>query len=231
MYDKNMDTRVDKSSKKIEKMFDDISPIYDMMNNLISLNTHKIIKKSALKRLKIKNNAKILDLCCGSGDLAFLIQEMYPDCEIIGVDFSTKMLEIAQEKNIKEKIKFINANAQNLPFEDNSFDYIVSSFGLRNVHHIDKVIFEIKRILKEKGQFLHIDFGEKNFFNKIFDLIVSIFGKIFYKYSEHYDYLIKSKKEFYLPQNLINKFNESNLKLKTRKDYVFSVISSQVFEK
>ena len=101
MYDKNMDTRVDKSSKKIEKMFDDISPIYDMMNNLISLNTHKIIKKSALKRLKIKNNAKILDLCCGSGDLAFLIQEMYPDCEIIGVDFSSKMLEIAQEKNIK----------------------------------------------------------------------------------------------------------------------------------
>ena len=87
----------------IKNLFDNLSNKYDFMNNIISFGTHKLIKKKAVRSLKIKPNSKVLDLCCGTGDLGAIIKEIEPTCDVVGVDFSQQMLEIARKKNLIDK--------------------------------------------------------------------------------------------------------------------------------
>ena len=146
-----------------EEKLINIYPIdYDFINDLMSFGLHKKIKEESIKRLNIKPNSIVLDLCCGTGDLAKIIKQKHSDSTVIGVDFSSKMLELAKEK-VKD-VEFIEMNVQNMSFSDNYFDCVVCSFGLRNVEHIDKALYEIHRVLKPEGKFLHLDFGNKNIF-------------------------------------------------------------------
>ena len=133
----------------IKNLFDNLANKYDFMNNIISFGTHKFIKKLAIKELNIKPNSKVLDLCCGTGDLGSIIKETEPTCDITGVDFSENMLEIARKRNPKNT--YWNFDTTNLPFEKNSFDYIVMGFGLRNIVQKNKALEEIHRILKPNG--------------------------------------------------------------------------------
>lgn len=221
---------MDKSSDKIQKMFDSIASMYDFNNNFISLGLHKVIKKLGLKELELKKNVSVLDLCTGTGDIARLIQKTESSAKIIGVDFSDKMLKIAREKS--EKITYLNADCTNLPFEENSFDICTISFGLRNIQDKDRVLEEIFRVLKNGGQFMHLDFGSGNFlFNFIFDFVLGIILKIFYKNSKPYEYLIRSKKEFESPQRLIQIFSKHGFKPKICKNFLGGIISVQVLEK
>ena len=161
----------------IKSLFNRISNKYDFMNFIISFGTHIFIKKEAIKNLEIKQNSKVLDLCCGSGDLGKIIKKYHPTCDVVGVDFSSKMLEIARQKN--PDITYWEMDATNLPFEKNSFDYIVMGFGLRNIPEKNKSLEEVYRILKNNGKFLHLDFGEQNSLSKIYDNIVIFLAKIF----------------------------------------------------
>jgi len=209
-------------------MFNSIADKYDLMNNIISLGTHKYAKFMSIKNLSIKSGDKILDLCCGTGDLAIQMKKKQPESEVMGLDFSEKMLEIALKKSKYGNITFINTDCTKLPFYDNSFDIITMGFGLRNIFDTNKALSEVYRVLKPGGQFLHIDFGRKNFFSKIFDKIIPVLVKIFYKNSSPYNYLIKSKQLFPPPEGLIEVFESEGFKILKRKDYLFGVISSQV---
>lgn len=222
---------MDKVSYQIQNMFDSIADKYDFMNNIISLGTHKYAKSMSIKNLSIKPRDKILDLCCGTGDLAIQMKKQQPEAEITGVDFSEKMLEIAMKKSRNENIAFINADCTRLPFADNSFDVITMGFGLRNISDTNKALSEAYRVLKYGGQFLHIDFGRKNFFSKIFDKITPVLVKIFYGNNFPYNYLIKSKQIFPPPEGLIEVFESEGFKLSKRKDYLFGIISSQIMTK
>ena len=94
---------LDKSPEKIKKMFNDIAENYDFLNKVISWGTHKFVKSYAISKLDIKPNTKVLDVCCGSGDLSRIIFAQNSTCKIIGIDFSEEMLNIAQKhsKNIQ----------------------------------------------------------------------------------------------------------------------------------
>ena len=179
----------------IKTLFNKISKKYDFMNNVISFGTHFLVKKEAIKSLEIKPNSKVLDLCCGSGDLGRIIKKYHPTCDVIGVDFSPKMLEIARQKN--QNITYWEMDATELPFEKNSFDYIVMGFGLRNIPEKNKAIEEIHRILKNNGKFLHLDFGAQNCLSNIYDNIVLLLAKIFVKNTKEYKYLIISKNRLF----------------------------------
>ena len=109
-----------------QKMFSKMAKDYDFLNNIISFRMHKFVKKIAISKLDIKSNSKILDLCCGTGDLGQIIKEDNPSCKIIGVDFSKDMLEIAKQKNPNNE--YIEEEAINLSFSNNTFDYIVIGF-------------------------------------------------------------------------------------------------------
>jgi len=211
----------------IKSLFNDISANYDFLNNLISLGTHIHVKKYAIRNLFIKPNSKVLDLCCGTGDLGKIIHNEKKNIKIIGVDFSSKMLEVAKRKN--PSIEYLQANATNIPFENDSFDYVVMGFGLRNIPDRELAIKEIRRVLKPDGQLLHIDFGKHNFCNKIHDLIITLMAKLFSKNFEAYKYLITSKNNFPEPQELIREFEQQKFVITKYKNLLFGIISFQIF--
>lgn len=220
---------LDKTPEKIHTMFNMISDKYDFINNLMSFGTQSIIKKNCIKLLNPNPQDKILDLCTGTGDLARMIKNIQPKAIVTGVDFSEKMLEIAKNKG--GNINYIQKDITNLPFLDNEFDIATMGFGLRNIQNAEKAIEEIYRVLKPGGKFLHLDFGEKNIFSKIFDKIVPILIKPFCDNIFAYNYLIKSKQEFLSPDDLIKDFESKGFKLVKRKDYCFGVISCQILKK
>ena len=220
----------DKNPEKISKMFDNIAYSYDRNNNIISLGLHKKIKERALSELNYENKMKILDICSGTGDIEGILLGKNYDFDIIGVDFSDKMLDIARQKYFG-KVNFKNADATNLPFDNDIFDIITMTFGLRNIQNREKAIQEAYRVLKPNGQFLHLDFGVKNFPSKVFDFVAKSGIKLFYGNNLPYEYLINSKREFPQPRELVKEFESVGFKLKRRKDYLFGVISAQIYIK
>lgn len=218
-----------KTSADIRSVFDSIALKYDFLNNLISFFMHKVIKKRAIKMLKITNNASVSDLCCGSGDLAAIIKRQCPNCNVTGVDFSNQMLAIAKKKH--ENIDFLYGDAMNLQFNENQFDYVVMGFGLRNIKNKITVLNEVYRVLRQDGYFMHIDFGAKNFASKIFDFITLVCAKLFSNKYNAYEYLIESKKSFLTPAELIKIYKKSGYKNVYRKDFLFGVISCQIVKK
>ena len=215
--------------EKIQNMFNKIAQKYDFINKVMSLGTQDYVKKSSINALKINKHDNVLDLCCGTGDLARIIKNFEPDIIVVGVDFSQNMLDIAKSKS--SNIQYIQADATKLPFDDNSFDVITMGFGLRNIPNAEKAVEEIYRVLKPNGQFLHLDFGEKNIFSKIFDKIAITFSKLFTKNYFAYEYLIKSKSMFPTPKELIKDFESKKFKFKKRIDFLMGVISCQIMIK
>lgn len=212
-----------------QDMFDKIAVEYDFLNNLISFFTHKIIKKNALCALKIKKDARILDLCSGSGDLGRILKDKYPESEVIGADFSFEMLKIARKNN--RDIPYFKFDACNLKFKSGIFDCVVMGFGFRNIKDKTSAIKEIHRVLKPDGLFLHLDFGCKNFISKIYDKCILIVSRFFAKNKEAYFYLIKSKNEFLEPDEIIQIFENSGFRKVIKKELLFGIISYQVLRK
>lgn len=206
-----------------------ISDKYDFINNLMSFGMQILVKRNCIKLLNPNSQDKILDLCTGTGDFARIIKSLQPDSAVTGIDFSEKMLEIAKNKG--GEINYIQHDITNLPFRDNEFDIATIGFGLRNIQNTPQAISEIHRVLKPGGKFLHLDFGEKNFISKIFDKIIPILIKPFCDNIFAYNYLIKSKQDFMIPDDLIKDFQSKGFKLVKRKDYCLGIISCQILEK
>lgn len=219
----------DKSPQKIQAMFNLISGKYDLLNNVMSLGTQKYVKYMSIKSLNIKPCAGVIDLCCGTGDLARIIKQIEADTEVTGIDFSGKMLEIARRKS--KDIQYLQGDVTNLPFGDNTFDFAVMGFGLRNIQNAEKAVEEVYRILKSGGYFMHLDFGNKNIISKLFDFIIPILARLFTDNYSAYSYLIKSKQIFPEPEDLIKDFENKGFKLRKRKDFLFGVISMQIMIK
>lgn len=220
---------ISKTPANIQNLFNQIAVRYDFMNNLISLGLHRAVKKSAIGLLDIKPHSRILDACCGTGDIAEMIKKAEPLAEVTGLDFSENMLIFAK-KRVKS-VKFFQGDITNTDFPSESFDIVTMSFGLRNIQNPEKALFEINRILKHGGEFLHLDFGNKNILSGIFDMEAPIFAKFFAKDTEPYKYLIKSKEMFPSPDELILDFEKCGFKFKKRKDFLFGALSAQVMEK
>ena len=229
-----MENKCSKEPQLIKRMFNQISRDYDKLNNLMTFGLHKKIKQSVIKNLAINPESKIIDLCTGTGDLAGLLKKEYPQAKIIGIDFSEKMLEIAQKKY--SDIQFLEADSINLPFEDESFDLCVISFGLRNIENMPKALEEIYRVLKKGGIFINIDLSKPdkifNFFLKPYlSFWVSFLGKLFHGDETPYKYLSASNESFPSSEELVKTFEKMGfMKIKVKK-YLFGQIASQIMKK
>ena len=228
-YRKNQIDLLEKNPKDIRKMFDKISYQYDLMNDILSFCSHKKIKTQALDALNLKDNIKVLDLCCGTGDLGRIIKKKFPNIQVFGVDFSRNMLKIASRKN--KNIQYFEADATNLNFADEYFDCVVMGFGLRNIQEPQKALAEIFRILKHDGKFLHLDFDNKGKYIKLYDKIMPYILKIFVKDLEPYNYLLKSKNEFYSNDELIEFFEDNGFGFISYNKTMHDMISYQVMKK
>lgn len=222
----------------VMNLFDNIAPVYDLLNNIISFGLHKRWKKQAVDLLAINDGDKILDLCCGSGDMTQLIlDKRLENITVTAADFSPNMLEIARKRFKNNScVEVFQADAMNLPFNDEKFDRIIISFGLRNLENIPNGLKEINRVLKKEGRFVNIDFGKpdnlvfKIVFNLYFDFFVPAFGLLFKKFKE-YAYLPSSIKEFPSPPYLVTLLENSGYKKAFYKNLFMGFVSIQVSSK
>lgn len=227
-----MISKQDKCS--IKQMFDSISKDYDLMNNIMSLGMNPIIKKTSVLRINAKNPLKILDLCTGTGDIAINLAKKYPNAEIIAVDFSEKMLEIAKQRASGYKnISFMLLDITALPFDNNTFDVVTIGFGLRNLTDVKQALIEIKRVLKKDGIFSTLDLGKPNkFLNIIFKpyffYIVPLLGKIIHRDKMPYDYLPKSNLDFPSQDEIINILQEIGFTEAKNYNYGFGTMAQQI---
>lgn len=220
---------LDKTPEIIRTMFNMIADKYDFVNNAMSFGTQNYVKNQSIKLLEIPHHAKVIDLCCGTGDLSKIVKKQSPTALVTGIDFSDRMISIAKTR--VQEVEFLQGDVTNLPYSDESFDFAIMGFGLRNILNAEKAIEEVYRILKSGGYFLHLDFGKKNFASKIYDLLTPILIRLFTENREAYSYLIKSKQEFPTPDDLIKDFESKGFKFVQRKDFLCGVISVQVLQK
>ncbi len=189
----------------IKEMFDSISNEYDLINNLITFRSHKKWKKEIVEISKKINPKKILDLATGTADIAIELSSI-ENCRIIGADISSKMLKIGQNKienlNLNQKIKLVKADAQNLKYNDFSFDIVTIGYGVRNFINLKSSLDEIYRVLRNDGLLIILETSVplnpivRFFYNIHTKFYVKIIGKIFSNNSNAYDYLESSAKVF-----------------------------------
>lgn len=221
------------------QFFDGLAPKYDRLNEVLSLGQHQRIKKHALKRLNIKRGSRILDLCTGSGDIALHLAYQYPDCAITGLDASSKMLDVARQRAHDRglaRIEWVQGDVLNLPFADGSFDFVIISFGLRNLDDLRQGLREMKRVLKPGGLFLNLDLGApehpllKVVHEAYFRKLIPWLGKVIFHRGEFnsFHYLPASGKYFPHQRELVGILEEAGFNRVERRDYMLGAISSQV---
>ncbi|AQK44717.1 2-phytyl-14-beta-naphthoquinone methyltransferase chloroplastic [Zea mays] len=157
------------SAGERQALFSRIAPVYDHLNDVLSLGQHRTWKRICVSWSRAKMGDRVLDLCCGSGDLAFLLsQKVGLDGEVMAVDFSSQQLQTAagrQEQRWKlcyKNIKWIEGDALDLPFTDCYFDAVTVGYGLRNVVDKSKAMQEIYRVLKPGSRASILDFNKSS---------------------------------------------------------------------
>ncbi|MCG7339669.1 demethylmenaquinone methyltransferase [Staphylococcus sp. ACRSN] len=218
------DNKVNK--EKVHNVFQNISGKYDRLNNIISFEQHKTWRKHVMKEMKVKPGSKALDVCCGTADWTIsLSKAVGPTGEVTGVDFSENMLEVGKTKiQDMENINLVHGDAMNLPFDDNEFDYVTIGFGLRNVPDYLATLKELNRVLKPGGMVVCLETsqpttpGFKQLYKLYFKFIMPIFGKIFAKSKEEYEWLQQSTFDFPDKEKLKRLFSQagfSNIKVRS----------------
>ena len=186
-------------------MFDRISRVYDRMNRVMTAGLDRTWRRRAVDRAEVGPGDRVLDLCCGTGDLAIeAAGRLGPTGEVVGADFSEPMLEIARTKGPGADagaISWVNADALALPFEDDSFDALTIGFGARNLADLDHGLAEMKRVLRPGGRLVILEITQpgrqplKAFFALWFDRIVPLIGRVAGD-SAAYSYLPSSVRSF-----------------------------------
>ena len=203
----------------VQNVFDKVYSQYDLMNDFMSLGIHRIWKKNLLNMMNPHDNQNLIDVACGTGDVAKLfLNFVNKSSKITCVDPNKGMLKKGQEK-LKDfkNLKWINASAENLPVKDDSFDFYTISFGLRNTKNLNLALKEAYRVLKPGGRYLCLEFSKiqnssLNFLYKNYSKIIPSIGKIVVGESEPYDYLIKSIEEFVSQEELLDLLKKNNFK-------------------
>ena len=212
---------VDKSNERVRQMFGEIAPKYDRMNHLLSMNVDRYWRWKAVRKLAPNRTDPILDVCTGTGDLAFAFHK-YTDGEVpvVGSDFCFEMLEVGRHKSDKSHrdVTFVEADAQNLPFDDNRFQVVSAAFGLRNVANTDQGLREMARVCKPGGQVAILEFSipryqpVKGLYGWYFKNVLPRIGQLMARNdSSAYNYLPDSVGEFPCYETLTRRMLEAGL--------------------
>lgn len=211
----------------VHEVFEKISDNYDSMNSVISFQQHIKWRADTMKAMQVKAGSKALDVCCGTADWTIALAEATgPTGAVTGLDFSQNMLNVGKEKvkNIPQ-IDLVQGNAMELPFEDNTFDYVTIGFGLRNVPDYEQVLKEMTRVAKPGGMVVCLETSQPDSklfnagFRFYFRFIMPIFGKLFAKSYKEYSWLQESAKDFPNRQALTKLFEAVGLANVTSKPY------------
>ncbi len=201
-------TVIDKSNERVQRMFGQIAPSYDRMNHLLSLNVDRYWRSWTVRKLAPVAGEPILDVCTGTGDLALAFQRATAGkSEIVAADFTREMLDIgrrkAEQAKVGPELTFVEADTQNLPFEDNRFAIVSVAFGLRNVADTDCGLTEMSRVCRPGGQVAVLEFSSprwqplRGMYLFYFKNILPRIGQLFARNSSSaYEYLPATVAQF-----------------------------------
>jgi demethylmenaquinone methyltransferase / 2-methoxy-6-polyprenyl-1,4-benzoquinol methylase len=196
---------VDKDAKAglVAEVFDSVAARYDVMNDLMSAGIHRLWKRFTIELSGVRKGNAVLDIAGGTGDLAARFAEIVgPEGRVVLADINGAMLEVGRDKLLdtgrQGNIEFVQADAQDLPFPDDSFDCVTIAFGLRNVTDKDKALRSMLRVLKPGGRLLVLEFSKpaNPLLSRAYDTysfrVLPFMGKLVANDSESYQYLAES---------------------------------------
>ncbi|RDU36345.1 bifunctional demethylmenaquinone methyltransferase/2-methoxy-6-polyprenyl-1,4-benzoquinol methylase [Neobacillus piezotolerans] len=215
--------------ERVHSVFESIYDNYDKMNSVISFKQHIAWRKDTMKRMNVRPGAKALDLCCGTADWTIALADAVgKGGEVVGLDFSKNMLKIGQQKidalNLSQA-SLIHGNAMELPFLDDTFDYVTIGFGLRNVPDYMQVLKEMYRVVKPGGIAVCLETSQptlpvyRQLYFFYFRFIMPLFGKMFAKSYNEYSWLQESARDFPGAKELAGMFEEAGFQKVSYKPY------------
>ncbi|MGB0449701.1 MAG: bifunctional demethylmenaquinone methyltransferase/2-methoxy-6-polyprenyl-1,4-benzoquinol methylase UbiE [Porticoccaceae bacterium] len=193
----------EEKAEKVAEVFHSVASSYDLMNDLMSAGIHRLWKRMTIEMSGVRRGHRVLDIAGGTGDLAAKFSRIVgPEGQVVLADINDSMLKVGRDRlmdrGVVNNIQFAQANAQYLPFPDNSFDVITIAFGLRNVTDKDMALRSMNRVLKPGGKLLVLEFSKppSQLLSKIYDSysfsILPKLGQLFAKDSDSYQYLAES---------------------------------------
>lgn len=225
-------TDAESASRAVREMFTCIAPRYDLLNHLLSANIDRLWWRRTARTFRhilSREHARVLDLCCGTGDMAFALRKQGKAAQITGADFSHAMLVRARAKTTSENpVAWIESDALHLPFPDHSFDLVTSAFGFRNLADYDAGLREIFRVLRPGGEVGILDFSEPGgivgkVYNVYFKSVLPRIGKLISGNNGAYSYLPASVKRFPSPPELIERMGKAGFRESTWTPYTFGI--------
>jgi demethylmenaquinone methyltransferase/2-methoxy-6-polyprenyl-1,4-benzoquinol methylase len=193
----------EEKASMVANVFHSVAEQYDVMNDLMSLGIHRLWKRYAIALSGVRPGQQVLDLAGGTGDLTRLMANTVGDKgRIVLSDINHSMMAVGRERLINEglvgNIEYVQANAEELPFDDNEFDLVTIAFGLRNVTDKDKALRSIQRVIKPGGRLLVLEFSKprSDLLSKVYDSysfnVLPRLGELIAKDADSYQYLAES---------------------------------------
>lgn len=217
----------------VRDMFTSIAPRYDLLNHVLSLNVDRLWWRRAARtfaHILSQRDARVLDLCCGTGDMAFAMRRQAGTIpvEISGADFSHAMLRRASKKSQGKRLRWIEADALRLPFRDGSFDLVTSAFGFRNLADYGMGLGEIRRVLKPGGECGILDFGEPkgvlgSVYRIYFKHVLPQVGTVISGVKGPYAYLPASVERFPAPEEMCERMKSRGFSEASWTPYTFGI--------
>ena len=216
----------------VENVFDQVYDQYDLMNDFMSLGIHRLWKKNLLNMMNPSQKQKLIDVACGTGDIAKLfLKYTFKESNITCVDPNKGMIKKGKEKLTKYKnLKWIIAPAEKLPIEENIFDFYTISFGLRNTKNLDKALSEAYRVLKPGGRYLCLEFSKiqnsnLDFIYKNYSKLIPKIGEFVVGEKEPYEYLVKSIEQFINQEELLDLMKKNNFHKCSYRNFSGGIVS------
>ncbi len=214
---------LDKSNTRVQKMFGEIAPRYDLMNHLLSLNVDRYWRWRTVNLAPPRGTSPILDVCTGTGDLALAYcRRTAGATRVIGTDFCTEMLQIGQKKKTRAglngQVTFVEADTQQLPFASDQFQLVTVAFGLRNVADTDRGLAEMVRVCQPGGRVAVLEFSMprwqpfKGIYSLYFRYVLPKVGQWMARNrQEAYRYLPESVSQFPSGEALVTRLTAAGL--------------------
>jgi len=215
----------------VREMFSAIAPRYDLLNHLLSMNVDRLWWRRAagtFRHLLERPGARVLDLCCGTGDMGLAVRRQSAKPEIVGADFAHPMLRFASAKVEGKRFRLVEGDALRLPLHDQSFDLVVSAFGFRNLANYDAGLREIYRVLRPEGEAGILDFGEPKgavgavyafYFRKVLPKIGTLISGV----RGPYAYLPASVRRFPEPEEMLDRMRATGFREVSWTPYTFGI--------
>ena len=228
-------------AEQVAEMFDKIAGKYDFLNHFLSAGIDIGWRKKAIRELQSIQSPILLDVATGTGDVAILAHKMLKPKNIVGIDISTGMLKIGNDKLVKlglnNVIKLVKGDSETILFNDNTFDAATVAFGVRNFEHLEQGLSEIQRVLKPNGKLVILEFSQpklpliKQFYQFYLNIVAPGIGRMISKDKDAYRYLNDSVQKFPEGNNFVSILKKLGYKNASCKKLSFGIASIYCGEK